>query len=92
MARVEEERAEGLDSFAARAEGKTQGGTRVPRPVGMDFKYMPSAKVAPLASGKAAKESTRGRLHEKMGTMKKKKGTSSQAMNISLEGRGLDRL
>jgi len=27
-----------------------------------------------------------------MGTMKKKKATSSQAMNISLEGRGLDRL
>lgn len=85
---VEEE----ADSYKAKAEGKTQGGTRVPRPIGMDFKAQPAARVAPLPSAKYTKESTKGKLQEKMMGAKKKKGVSSQAMSVSLEGRGLDRI
>jgi len=75
-----------------RKEGKTQNGTRVPRPIGMDFKAQPVAKVSLLPSARYTKESTKGRLQEKMAGAKKKKGTSSQAMTVSLEGRGLDKL
>jgi hypothetical protein len=92
QARLDAPASEEADAYKAKAEGKTQGGTRVPRPIGMDFKAQPTAKVAPLPSAKYAKESTKGKLQEKMMGAKKKKGVSSQAMSVSLEGRGLDRI
>ena len=64
----------------------------MPRPIGMDFKAQPTARVAPLPSTKYGKESTKGKLQEKMLGARKKKGTSNQAMSLSLEGRGLDRI
>ena len=63
---------------------------RVPRPMGMDFMTLPSSSAAPLASSKYAKESVKGRLHDRINNGKKK--LNPQAMSLSIEGRTLDRL
>jgi len=70
---------------------KTGGGARVPRPVGMDFSLQPASSAQPLPSSKYHKESSRGKLQERM-LGKRSKGGSTQAVTLSVEGRTLDRL
>mmetsp|Transcript_28766 Transcript_28766/g.47668 ORF Transcript_28766/g.47668 Transcript_28766/m.47668 type:complete len:411 (-) Transcript_28766:64-1296(-) len=68
----------------------TANKTRVPRPAGMDFTYQPTSSAQPMASTKYAKESTKGKLQDKM--LGRRKTASTQAVTLSVEGRILDRL
>ena len=76
-----------LGSRAVNAGPVSQSGTRVPRPMGMDFQMLPQSSAAPLPSQKYAKESTKGRLQDRI--LNKKKKTQSQAVTLSVEGRGM---
>ena len=67
---------------------KTGSGTRIPRPMGMDFQMLPASNAAPLPSQKYNKESTKGRLQDRIVNRKKKGNT--QAVTLSVEGRTLD--
>ena len=76
-----------LGSLAVNAGPVSQSGTRVPRPMGMDFHMLPASEAAPLPSQKYAKESTKGRLQDRI--LNKKKKALSQAVTLSVEGRGM---
>jgi len=69
----------------------TKGGARVPRPIGMDFQLQPESSVTPLPSNKYHKESTKGRLQEKMFGKSRGRSGTSQAVKLSVEGRTLDK-
>ena len=71
-------------------EPQTANHARVPRPMGMDFAMLPKSNAQPLPSSKYAKESTKGRLQDRILNGKKK--ASSQAVTLSVEGRTLDKV
>ena len=77
-----------MGSLAAGGGSKTGSGTRIPRPMGMDFQMLPASDAAPLPSQKYNKESTKGRLQDRIVNRKKKGNT--QAVTLSVEGRTLD--
>jgi len=56
----------------------------------MDFSSLPASSVQPMASGKFAKESVKGRLQDRIVHSKRK--VNAQASTLSIEGRGIDRL
>ena len=67
----------------------TVGGTHVPLPMGMDFAAQPVSSSKPLPSSKYAKDSVKGRLHEKL--LGKRKGRSGASqVKLSIEGRNMD--
>ena len=84
-ARVDE--ASNLGSLAPNNGPVSQSGTRVPRPMGMDFGVLPQSTAQALPSQKYAKESTKGRLQDRI--LKKKKKSVTQAVTLSVEGRGM---
>lgn len=69
---------------------QTGSGTRVPRAMGMDFHMLPADSAQPLPSTKYAKDSSKGRLQDRIVNGKKK--ASAQAVTLSVEGRTLDRI
>ena len=69
---------------------KTANHARVPRPMGMDFQMLPADTAMPLPSSRYAKDSTKGRLNDRILNGKKK--ASDQAVTLSVEGRNIDRL
>jgi uncharacterized protein YhfF len=56
----------------------------------MDFQMLPASKVTALPSSKYAKESTKGRLQDRI--LHGKKRATTQAVTLSVEGRTLDRI
>ena len=65
---------------------------RVPRPMGMDFALKPASSVQPLPSSKFAKDTTKGRLAERMLSRSRRRAGNVQAVEMSVEGRTIDRL
>jgi len=70
---------------------KTKGGARVPKQIGMDFQLQPASSAQPLPSNKYHKESTKGKLQEKLFGKSRMKAGLPQAVKLSVEGRTLDR-
>jgi len=91
MPNIERHDSQSLDGASASRDAASRSThTRVPRPVGMDFSLLPASSVAPLPSNKHAKESTKGRLADRILTTKRK--VQAQATSLSLEGRGMDKM
>lgn len=83
-------------SAAEEAGGLTRGmtsrGTRIPRPLGMDFSVQPTSLAAALPSSKLGKETIKGKLQDRIIGATRKKSGGSQAFSLSIEGRTLDRV
>lgn len=69
---------------------QTANHARVPRPMGMDFQMLPASSSEALPSSKYAKESTKAKLQDRI--LHGKKKSVAQAVQLSVEGRTLDRL
>jgi len=79
-----------LVSGALAGERITANHARVPRPMGMDFQTLPASDAAPLPSSRYGKESTKGKIRDRIHNGKKR--SSTQAVTLSVEGRTLDRI
>ena len=86
------ERAEDANAVGGALAGErvTANHARVPRPMGMDFHMLPASNAVQMPSSKYAKDSSKGRLQDRILNGKKK--VSSQAVTLSVEGRTLDKV
>ena len=65
---------------------------RVPRPIGMDFNFKPASTVEKLPSAKFAKDTVKGKLQDRLLNRGRRRGGDAQAVQLSVEGRNVDRL
>lgn len=72
--------------------GITGRGTVVPRPLGMDFHVQPIGQAQARPSAKYAKDSTKGKLQDKLIGTQKRVSAQKQAETVSIEGRTMDRI
>ena len=87
---VQQPREEGEEMGSLNQQGgsQTANHARVPRPMGMDFQMLPASNVEQLPSQKYSKETTKGRLQERI--LNRKKKGNPQAVTLSVEGRTID--